>query len=101
MGAKSEALSRLFEAYDKKITPGRMHYYEEWAKGLSPEMVKKIIDDAVKGSDFFPTVSRLYQLTSLAESITTKQTNVYYCLNCDGGFTAKDGKCPNCGGSGI
>ena len=98
---RGEILNRMFEAYDKKVTPQRMYYYEEWAKSLPKETVKRIIDSAVKSYDYLPTVNKLYGLASLADSIDYRQKNVYFCRKCDGGFTAKDGKCPNCGSEGL
>jgi rubrerythrin len=94
---RGELLTRMFDAYDKKITPQRMYYYEEWAKTLPIESVKHIIDSAVKSFDYLPTVNKLYGLATLADSIDYKQRNVYFCFTCNGGFTAEDKKCPNCG----
>jgi len=94
---RGELLTRMFDAYDKKITPQRMYYYEEWAKSLPLEMVKKIIDSAVRENDYLPTVSKLYHLTNLVDTVVVKQKNVHYCFKCEGGFTDQDAKCPNCG----
>jgi rubrerythrin len=98
---RGELLTRMFDAYDKKITPQRMYYYEEWAKTLPIESVKHIIDSAVKSFDYLPTVNKLYGLATLADSIDYKQKNVYFCRECECGFTAKDGKCPTCGKQGL
>ncbi len=77
---RGELLTRMFDAYDKKITPQRMYYYEEWAKTLPIESVKHIIDSAVKSFDYLPTVNKLYGLATLADSIDYKQRNVYFGL---------------------
>ena len=91
----------MFEAYDKKVTPQRMYYYEEWAKSLPIETVQHVVDSAVKSCDYLPTVSNLYGLSALSDTIDYKQKNVYYCSKCRVGFTAKDGKCPTCGSQGL
>ena len=98
---RGEILNRMFEAYDKKVTPQRMYYYEEWAKSMPVESVRRIVDSAVKSFDYLPTVNKLYGLSSLANLIDGKQENVYYCDTCNTGFSSKDGKCPKCGGKGL
>ena len=98
MMTRGKCLTRLFEAWDKKVTTGMLYYYEEWAKPLNVELVSKIVDQAVKSCEYFPTVKKLYELTSLEEvTSSTTQQNVHYCFKCNVGFTAKDAKCPTCG----
>jgi hypothetical protein len=94
---RGDLLNRMFDAYGKSVTPQRMYYYEEWAKSMPVEMVKKIIDGAVKECDYLPTVSKLHHLTNLVETVTVQQSNVYYCFKCQGGFTSIDKICPGCG----
>ena len=98
---RGKLLNRMFEAFGKEVSSARMYYYEEWAKSLPIETVKHIIDNAVKSNDYLPTVSKLYQLTTLADSIDYKQVNVYFCRKCDVGFTEASGTCPTCGERGL
>jgi len=102
MITRGQCLTRLFEAFDKKATTGMLYYYEEWAKSLSVEDVSKIVDQAVKSCDYCPTVKKLYELTILDDTTrATMQQNVYFCEECNVGFSAKDGKCPTCGSQGL
>ena len=60
---RGECITRLFGAYNKNASPGMLYYYEEWAKGLSVEMVSSIIDAVVKENSYLPTVNKLYELS--------------------------------------
>ena len=60
---RGECISRLFGAYNKNATPAMLHYYEEWARGLSVEMVSSIVDHVVRENSFLPTVNKLYEVS--------------------------------------
>lgn len=60
---RGECIKRLFDAYGKKLTHSLSYYYEEWARGLSVEMVSSIVDHVVRENSYLPTVNKLYEVS--------------------------------------
>jgi len=81
---KGDCLSRLFDAYRKSASPGLMYYYEEWAKGLSVEMVSSIVDHVVKENSFLPTVNKLYEVSKERLGHTVNDEPEVDCWFCEG-----------------
>ena len=81
---RGECISRLFGAYNKNANPGMLYYYEEWAKGLSVEMVSSIVDHVVKENSFLPTVNKLYEVSKerLGHAVNDEPDDD--CWFCDG-----------------
>ena len=80
---RGECISRLFGAYNKNATPGMLYYYEEWAKGLSVEMVSSIVDAVVKENTYLPTVNKLYEVSKERLGHKTDDMLDEDCFFCD------------------
>jgi len=81
---KGECITRLFDAYNKKASSGLLYYYEEWAKGLSVEMVSSIIDAVVKENSYLPTVNKLYEVSKERLGHAVNDEEEVECWFCDG-----------------
>ena len=81
---RGECITRLFDAYNKKASTGLLYYYEEWAKGLSIEMVSSIIDAVVKENAYLPTVNKLYELSKERLGHRVDSEPEEECFFCDG-----------------
>jgi len=81
---RGECISRLFGAYNKNATPAMLHYYEEWARGLSVDMVSSIIDHVVRENTFLPTVNKLYEVSKERVGHAVDMGDEIDCWFCDG-----------------
>ena len=81
---RGECISRLFGAYNKNATPAMLHYYEEWARGLSVEMVSSIVDHVVRENNFLPTVNKMYEVSKERLGHAVEDEEEVDCWFCDG-----------------
>ena len=80
MGVRSDALSRLFDAFSKKPTPGKTYYYEKWAGSIPANKVEEIVDHVVMTEEYLPTPSKLFAMTGEREKADgPPQEDCWFC----------------------
>ena len=82
--SKESSLSKLFNAYNQKLTAQRAQAFKNWAERFDEDVVEHVIEFVIGEDSRMPSVSRLYGLSRERMMEVAQDTPEADCWFCDG-----------------